>query len=126
MGLKEKRNRLYLEEEIIPDSKKTLKNLFAGDVDINISWESFATLESMMEIEHQVLGRIISACRDICIDDLAKEAMQESLKSISVINLESSDSKAVTLADGVLLIQEDWTNTRFPEHDIKNAIESVL
>ncbi len=128
MGLEEKRMKQYLEAEVIPTVSTEMGGCYGGDVSIDIDWETFTAKDSIQEIEHQVLGRVAEAVRELCSDDLAKEAMQESFKTVYVKNLENTDDRKLDFADGKLTLQTTWADfgSIFTPADIRGKIEEGL
>jgi hypothetical protein len=128
MGLEEKRIRKNLEEEVFPAVTAELENIYGGKPAIEIDWDSFSNKESMQEIQHQALGRVIDGIKALCIDDIAKEAMQESFKIIYVKNLENKDDRLLDFKDGKLKMETTWTDfwSIFSAEDIRTKLEESL
>ena len=128
MGLEDKRFKKHLETETLPDIAKQLAEIAGTDIEIDIDWESFSTKESMQEIEHQVFGRVLESMQAVAVDDIGREALQESMKSVSVKNLESKDNRSCTFEAGTLMLQTDWTDfwSIFSAEDIKGILEESL
>jgi len=128
MGLEEKRMKQHLEAEVIPAVSTEMSGCFGGEVSVEIDWETFTVKDSIQEIEHQVLGRVAEAVRDLCSDDLAKEAMQESFKSVYVKNLETTDDRKLDFSDAKLTLQTTWADfgSIFTSNDIRAKIEEGL
>lgn len=128
MGLEEKRMKQHLETEVIPGITAEMGGIYNGETSIDIDWDTFDAKDSIQEIEHQVLGRVLEAVKTLCSDDMAKEAMQESFKSVYVKNLESKDDRLVDFADGKLTLQTTWKDfgSIFTPGDIREKIEAGL
>lgn len=129
MGLEEKRHIKILQDNVIPEFIKGFNAASGGSVTVNIDWDSFDSKEALQEVEHQVLGRILSAVRDLCReDDLAKEAVQEGLKTVTVKNLASAVDKRLNFRDGTLHIEAEWRNYSdiFSAFDIRKTITAGL
>lgn len=128
MGLQEKKLQHTLENEVVPESKKTISELTGSQTEIEIDWASFSDMKSLQEIEHQVLGRVVEAVRDVCSDDFAKEAMQGNFKLLRVKNLDSADDKKASFSDGSLSLEAKWEDfgAIFTPGDIRQAIEAGL
>lgn len=128
MGLEDKRFKKQMENETLPEIARQLAEIVGKDIEIDIDWESFNTKESMQEIEHQVFGRVLEAMRAVAVDDIGKEALQESMNSVSVKNLESKENRSCTFEAGTLLLQTDWTDfwSIFSAEDIKDILEEAL
>ncbi len=128
MALEDKRFKQSLTTEVLPEIVKELSDVVGGDVEIDIDWESFTSKESMQEIQHQVFGRVLEALRAIAVDDIGKEALQESMKAVSVIHLPSKDKRECTFEKGCLKLQTDWTDfwSIFSAADIQEIMEKEL
>lgn len=128
MGLQEKKLQHTLENEVVPETSKAISELTGGQAKIEIDWNSFSDIKSLQEIQHQVLGRVVEAVRDVCNDDFAKEAMKDGFKLIRVKNLDSADGKIISFSDGALGLETKWEDfgSIFTPGDIKQAIEAGL
>ncbi len=128
MALEDKRFLHLLNTEILPKIAEQITESVGAEVEIDIDWESFSSKESMQEIEHQVFGRVLEALKAIAVDDIGKDALKESLKSISVIHLASKEDRACTFDKGCLTLQTDWTDfwSIFSAADIQKIMEEEL
>jgi len=128
MGLEEKRLKHRLETEIIPKIATKIGACYGGEVSIEIDWDTFAQVSTLQEIENQILGRVADAVRNLSKDDFAKEALQESFKTIYTKNLESKDDRLLEFSDGKLTIQTMWDDhfSIFTDNDISKVIEAGL
>ncbi len=129
MGLAEKKQIRFIEENNIPDIKKRLNNTLGKEIEININWDSFETVNQLQEIYHQALGRITEGIEKIASDDMGKEALQESMTTIHINNIDDASAKNVALADGVLTVDgkwEDFSNGIFTPGDYRTKIENLL
>lgn len=129
MGLAEKKQIRAMEEETIPEFKQKISEAVGTDVEITVDFDSFQTVAQMQEIHHQCLGRVLEGIQAIVKDDLGKEAMQESVKTIVVGNVEDDESKKISLADGTLTVVGNWANFgggTFTWWDYQEQIEANL
>jgi len=128
VGLEDKRFKQLFTTDVLPEISKQISGIVGGDVEIDIDWESFSSKESMQEIEHQVFGRVLEALTAVAGDDIGKEALRESMKSVSVINLPSKDTRECTFDKGCLKLQTDWTDfwSIFSAEDIQEIMEQGL
>jgi len=112
----------------LPEITRQLTEIVGADVEIDIDWESFDSKESMQEIEHQVFGRVLEALQAVAVDDLGKEALQESMNSVFVKNLVSKDNRECTFQNGTLGLQTDWADfwSIFSAVDIQKILEDSL
>ncbi len=128
MGLQEKKQRHMYETEIVPEATEEMKSITGVDVTVDIDWDTFGDSNAIAELQHQALGRIVEALRDLCRDDFAKEAVQEGFKRVFITNLESLDDRKVEMVDGSLTLQTVWADyyNHFSSGDIRQAIEAGL
>lgn len=128
MGLQEKKKRHEVETELLPNVTTELKDVTGADIAVEIDWDTFTSADAMAELEHQVLGRTLEAVKTLCEDDFAKEAVQESFKTLYVKNLDSLDERKVEFADGTLTLQTNWLDfgNIFTPGDIRGALEAGL
>lgn len=129
MGLAEKKKIRSIEESNILDTKKKLNSAIGKDIEISVNWDSFQTVKQIQEIPHQCLGRIVEGIQIIAKDDMGKEALQESLTTIQVNNIEDVAAKKITLADNILTVDamwEDYSNGIFTANDYVKKIEDLL
>ncbi len=129
MGLAEKRQIKFIEESVFPEIKNKLNDKLGKEIEISINWDSFKTVQQLQEVEHQCLGRITEGIERIASDDMGKEALQESLATIQVNNIEDAATKKITLADNVLTVDakwEDFSNGIFTPGDYSEVIENLL
>ena len=99
------------------------------DIDIAINWDSFETVNQLEQVYHQCLGRIAEGIEKIAADDMGKEALQESMTTIQVNNIDDASAKNVALTDGVLTVDakwEDFSNGIFTPGDYRTKIENLL
>jgi hypothetical protein len=111
MGLEERRKMADLKDRAIPEIEAEITGDTGADIKLEMDEESFlADPESLTWVEHQGFKYLANACRIIGIDDLGKEALQESVHSARWVNLarEQADAKAVTLESGALTITGSW------------------
>src|ERR1700733_3049608 len=105
MGLREKRLLHTTETESLPAIKAELDKLASTPIEWKVDWASFAANPTATEnLQHQALGRIMSALRGICRDDIGKKAVHEEIQRIDVINSETPDDMKIALENGALTV----------------------
>lgn len=105
MGLAERRAIKNFQDTEFPKIKKQLDVVAGFDVNIDVSWDTLAEddyghllAESLPKVYFKPL---IEALREICVDELGKEALKGGLKGVKV---RWSGQKTLDFQDGVLTI----------------------
>jgi hypothetical protein len=103
MGLEEKRKIKELQEKAFPGRLKELADITGGAIAYDIDWDSFGDdAEGLKYLDNVACHRVNMALRAICKDDLGKEAVCDSLKTIRIHNIKDKAAKSITFDDGVL------------------------
>jgi hypothetical protein len=102
MGLNERRKIKELQEQTLPERVQEIGEICGAPIPYDVDWDSFADdLEGLNFMDNLSCHRLNMALRGICNDDMGKEAVRESLKSIRLKNVPKADMK-LAFADGVL------------------------
>ncbi len=129
MGLAEKKVIKGLESDVIPEAKSELNKMIGTDIEIAVNWDSFETVAQLQEVQHQCIGRIVEGLGKIAEDDMGKEALGESVKTISINNIADAGAKKIELSDGTLTVVgkwEDFGSGIFTPGDYATKIEDAL
>jgi len=129
MGLKEKRMIKMLNDEVIPSIRNELKEMSGVDIEWDVDWSGFKDMKSLMNIENQGLRRILDAFRNICYDEIGKEAIQEGVKKVVVKNFDDASEVKVTFENGQLEVYGAWSADweGYPqESNIRSILEEGL
>lgn len=103
MGLNERRKIKELQDTVLPERTAELTEITGGQIAYDIDWDSFADdLEGLNFMDNLSCHRTNMALRVICSDELGKEAVQESLKTIKLKNVNSKDEMSINFGGGVL------------------------
>jgi len=103
MGLLEKRKIKELQDVTLPERTAELTEITGGSISYDIDWASFSDdLEGLNFMDNLSCHRTNMALRVICSDDLGKEAVQESLKTIKLKNVKTKPEMQISFGDGVL------------------------
>ncbi|MCA9288369.1 MAG: hypothetical protein KDA05_07285 [Phycisphaerales bacterium] len=103
MGLEERRKIKELQDTNIPARTKELGEICGSPVGYDIQWDSFASdAEALKFLDNVACHRVNMAMRQICTDDLAKEAIRDSLKTIRISNVAEEGQRGMTFGGGVL------------------------
>jgi len=135
MGLAEKRIIKEFETNVFPGLKQKIDEAAGFTVPIEVRWETLAKEE---RYSHQWAGSwsnvyfqpIIDAFKQICVDDMGKEALKGALKRIVVQNTKDSySSDWATFESGVLTLDYQFANVdavRDRMEKLKTAVEKAL
>lgn len=131
MGLREKRLLHNTETEALPALKTELDKLVGTPIEWKIDWASFAANPTATDnLEHQALGRIMSALRRTCRDDIGKKAVREEIQRIDVVNSGNPDDLKISLENGALKVVANWgsdeTGSFFTDTEIEHKLENLL
>jgi len=106
MGLEERRKIKELREVTLPDREKELVEITGAAIRYDVDWDSFGDdLEGLKFLDNLSCHRLNMALRVICMDELGKEAVAESLKTVKLKNVKSKDEMKIAFGGGVLEMQ---------------------
>lgn len=129
MGLKERRAIKEFQDSIYPELKKQMDTAAGFDVDLEVQWDTLAIPEmAHLYGEHWpkvYFEPVINGFKEICIDDMGKEALKSGLHKIMFCNIQgtSSGKSSVTFKDGILTVDhQPHTNV----DDVSERTEAVI
>lgn len=103
MGLEERREIKEYQDRQVPARTTELGEICGCPIAYDIDWASFADDgEAIKFLDNVAFHRINMAMRTLCVDDMAKEAVRDALKTIRIKNVKSEGERGMNLADGVL------------------------
>lgn len=103
MGLEERRQIKQLQDVQIPERTAELAEITGSPIAYDIDWSSFADdAEAIRYLDNVACHRINMALRTLCVDQLAKDAVKDSLKTIRIKNVKAESERGMSLAGGVL------------------------
>ena len=103
MGLEERRKIKELQDEVLPGRVNEIEEICGSAIPYDIDWTSFdGDLEGLNFMDNISCHRLNMALRVICSDDLGKEAVRDTLKSVKLRNVKSKDDKSLSFAGGTL------------------------
>ena len=87
MGLAERRAIKEFQDNILPDLKKKIDTAAGFEVALDVDWDTLAQ-EDYGHMYNEAWEKVYfqsleEALKSICADDMGKEALQESLKSVA-------------------------------------------
>ena len=106
MGLIEKRLIKEAKDTWVVEEQKDMRAIAGSEVTIDVDWASFETDEpALRNCQHLGVRKMSNAFRVICSDELGKEAVRESIKSVVVINVKDAKEGTVALENGIATLR---------------------
>ena len=103
MGLAEKRKIKELQDTVLPEREAEIVEICGARIPYEVDWDSFSDdLEGLNFMDNLSCHRLNMALRVICMDDMGKEAVAESVKVIRLKNVPKQDMRLALDADGAL------------------------
>lgn len=103
MGLAEKRLAKEIQTEKLPAFESKIREIAGYDIKVDIDWDTFTAYDtyplSRLDI---VFSDLEGFLKKICSDEMGKEALQESMKTIKLTNTAIRDEVNMELSDQVL------------------------
>ncbi len=127
MGLTERRKIKELQDTVLPERTAELAEICGGGtITYDIDWDSFADdLEGLNFLDNLSCHRTNMALRVICMDELGKEAVRESLKQIQLKNVKTVPEMQILFAGGVLTMHCAYalrTDGMFSDNTIREVL----
>lgn len=130
MGLAEKRKVKELQETVLPGRVKEIEEICGKGIPYDIDWASLAEdLEGLNFVDNISCHRLNMALRDICKDDLGKEAVRDGLKSVKLTNVKDKAAKKLAFDGGVLHMTCAYAQKldgAFSDNEIRDALMKKL
>ena len=130
MGLNERRKMKELQTESFPERTAELTEITGGTIAYEVDWDSFSDdLEALNFLDNLSCHRTNMALRVICSDDLGKEAVQESLKTIKLKNVPTKADMTITFGNGVLEMHCAYalrTDGMYSDNEIREVLMKGL
>lgn len=106
MGLIEKRLIKEAKETWVLEEQKDMRAIANSDVVIDIDWATFESDEpALRNLQHLGVRKLSNAFRVVCVDDLGKEAVRDSIKRVVVTNDKDVKEASVNLDAGTVTLR---------------------
>ena len=103
MGLEERRKIKDLQDEVLPGRVSEIEEICGTAIPYDVDWASFDDdLTGLNFMDNISCHRLNMALRVICSDDLGKEAVRDTLKTVRLRNVKSKDDKSLSFDGGTL------------------------
>jgi hypothetical protein len=115
-----------LQDVTLPGRVKEIEEICGAPIPYDVDWDSFSDdLEGLNFMDNLSCHRLNMALRMICVDDMGKEAVRDTVKKIHLKNVKTKDEMALTFTDGVLDMHCAYalrTDGMFTDTDIRNLL----
>ncbi|WP_020530097.1 hypothetical protein [Flexithrix dorotheae] len=133
MGLQEKKAIQGIKDQYMGDLQKELNDIVGKELPIEMDWDSFSKdIDAIKFIPGVAVKRSIDAFREVCNDDMGKEAVQESINQLAITNIEQENAEAnktMEVKDGVFTIKASFGGHYsgfFNDTQIKDYLMNIL
>ena len=130
MGLNERRKIKELQDVTFPERTTELAEITGGTIASDVDWDSFADdLEGLNFLDNLSCHRTNMALRVICCDDIGKDAVQEGLKTIKLVNAKTKSEMSIHFGGGVLEMHCAYalkTDGMYSDNEIREVLVNGL
>jgi hypothetical protein len=103
MGLAERRKIQELKDSTLPERSREIAEICGAEIPYEVDWASIEhDARALNFLDNLSCHRLNMALRTICIDDLGREAVRDSLKQVRLKNVAEPAQRQVSFRDGVL------------------------
>lgn len=125
MGLEEKRKAKMLQDEVIPKVSKAIKEITAKDIPIEVIWQGINhEIDRMINVE-RTLEELPEVFKNICIDDIGRDAVKESIHKI-IIKHSEQENDIFLRNNAVEIVNYYWQSSYWDESSIRTRLEKAL
>lgn len=130
MGLNERRKIKELQDTSFPARVKEIEEICGAPIPYEVDWDSLADdPEALRFIDNLSCHRLNMALRVICMDEIGKTAVRDSLKLVRLRNVKDTSAMKIDFRDGVLEMHCAYaqaTNGMFSDSTIRQVLEKNL
>ena len=130
MGLAERRKIKELQDVNFPERTKEIEEICGKAIPYEVDWESLADdPEGLNFIDNISCHRLNMALRTICIDDMGKEAVRDSLNLIKLKNVKDKSAMKISFDGGVLEMHCAYalrTDGMYSDNEIREVLMAKL
>ena len=103
MGLTERRKIKELQDTTLPGRVKEIEEICGKPIPYEVDWDSLADdAEGLNFLDNISCHRLNMALRAICLDDMGKEAVRDSLNLIKLKNVKDKSAMKINFDGGIL------------------------
>ena len=130
MGLAERRKMKELQDNVLPGRVKEIAEICGAEIPYEVDWDSFNDdLQGLNFMDNLSCHRLNMALRVICMDDMGKEAVRDSLKVVRLRNVKDKSAMKLAFHAGVLEMHCAYalgTTGMFSDTAIRQLLEKNL
>jgi hypothetical protein len=106
MGLVERRLAKEIQDTKIPEFKAELKTVTGFEPELDIKWDTFIAFDEwpLNRLRDSMLPSIMEVMKNICIDDMGKDALKAGLTKIILVNTDKGDDVEIRYANKELYV----------------------
>jgi hypothetical protein len=103
MGLQERRKIHELQTVTLPGRSREIAEICGREIPYEVDWDSLADDAAGLNfLDNLSCHRLNMALREICMDELGREAVRQGLRQVRLRNVSSPEQRHLRFADGVL------------------------
>jgi hypothetical protein len=103
MGLQERRKIKELQDTVLPERSREIADICGVPIPYEVDWASLENDALALNfLDNLSCHRLNMALRTICIDDMGRQAVSESLKKVRLQNVAQPEQRFIAFKDGVL------------------------
>lgn len=130
MGLNEKRKIKELQDVTLPEREKEIEEICGQAISYEVDWASLEDdMEGLNFLDNLSCHRLNMALRTICVDEMGKEAIRDSLKLIKLGNVKDKSGMSMSFDGGVLDMKCAYalrTDGMFSDGEIRECLMAKL
>ena len=130
MGLTERRKIKELQDTTLPGRIKEIEEICGKPIPYEVDWDSLADdAEGLNFLDNISCHRLNMALRAICLDDMGKEAVRDSLNLIKLKNVKDKSSMKINFDAGVLEMHCAYalrTDGMYSDNEIREVLMAKL
>jgi hypothetical protein len=130
MGLNERRKIKELQDTTLPDRVQEIEEICGKPIPYEVDWDSLADdAEGLNFLDNISCHRLNMALRTICVDDMGKEAVRDSLSLIKLKNVKDKSEMKINFDAGVLEMHCAYalrTDGMYSDNEIREVLMAKL
>ena len=130
MGLTERRKIKELQDTTLPGRVKEIEEICGKPIQYEVDWDSLADdAEGLNFLDNISCHRLNMALRAICLDDMGKEAVRDSLNLIKLKNVKDKAAMRINFDGGILEMHCAYalrTDGMYSDNEIREVLMAKL
>ena len=130
MGLTERRKIKELQDTTLPGRVKEIEEICGKPIPYEVDWDSLADdAEGLNFLDNISCHRLNMALRAICLDDMGKEAVRDSLNLIKLKNVKEKSAMKINFDGGILEMHCAYalrTDGMYSDNEIREVLMAKL